>query len=122
MPVRARDRLEIFRRDFLLHGIALFRNALLQNLRLGVEINHKVGCGNRWSEQIEIFLVEPQLFVVEVDVSENFIFLEQEIADLEQDNQDLQDQLDAITDIVTPSEDDDSDDDDENDDSGGDQD
>ena len=46
--------------------------------------------------------------------------LEQDIADLEQENQDLQDQLDAITDIVTPSEDDDSDDDDENDDSGGD--
>ena len=54
---------------------------MLQHIRLGLEIDHQIRRGYRWSEHVEITLVEFQLFVVEIDVREDLILLEKEIAD-----------------------------------------
>ena len=55
MLVRVGDRFEIFRRYLLLRGIAFFRYALSQHLRLGVQINHQIGRGNDGASMSKYF-------------------------------------------------------------------
>src|ERR1700733_8369875 len=81
MLVGLRDSLDIFRGDLLFGGIATLGDALAQNFGLGLKINHEIGDGRSAREHIEIALVKFQLFVVEIDVGENFVLLEKKIAD-----------------------------------------
>src|ERR1700733_9882284 len=81
MLVGLRDSFDVLGRYLLLRGIATLGDALAQNFGLGLKINHEIGDGRSAREHIEIALVKFQLFVVEIDVGENFVLLEKKIAD-----------------------------------------
>ena len=61
--------------------IALLRNAFQENLGLGLQINHEVRRRNGRREHVEIAFVKLELFIVEVEISENLVALEEKIAD-----------------------------------------
>ena len=79
MFVGADDFFEIGTRDLLFRGGFFLCNALAQDFRRGLQIDHQVGRFDAGREHLVITIVELQLLVVQVDVCENFVFLEQEI-------------------------------------------
>ncbi len=81
MLVCLSDRLQIFRRDIRFVASGFFRNALPQNFGLGLQVNHQVRRCDGRGQHFVIPFVNLQLLIFEVDVRENFVFLEEKIAD-----------------------------------------
>src|SRR5579863_1440064 len=81
MLVSAGDSLEIFGGNPLFRRVAFLGDALAQDLGLGLQVDDEVGRGNGGRKDVEIAFVELQLFVVEIDVGEDLVLLEKEIAD-----------------------------------------
>lgn len=53
----------------------------MEDVRFGLQIDDQIGSGDGRGKHVEVALVEFQLFVVEIDVGENFVFLEEKITD-----------------------------------------
>jgi len=81
MFVGIRHRFQIFGRDLRFCGIALLRNSLQEHFRLGLQIDHKIGRGNRRRKHVEITFVKFELLIIEIEISEDFVALEEKIAD-----------------------------------------
>ena len=81
MFVGIRHGFQIFGRNLRLGGIALLRNSFQEHIRFGLQINHKVWRRNGGCKHVEITFVKFEFFIIQIEISENFISLEQEIAD-----------------------------------------
>src|SRR5258707_14362563 len=81
MFVGAGDFLDVLEGNLRFFAGGFFGDARAQNFRLGLEVDDQVGRGKLRGERFVVALVELQLFVIEIEIGEDAVFLHQEIGD-----------------------------------------
>src|SRR5216683_3740549 len=79
--VGARDFLDVFEGDATFVAGSLFGDAGAEDFGLGLEIDDEIGSGKVRGEGFVIALVELELFVGEVEIGEDAVFLHEEIGE-----------------------------------------
>jgi hypothetical protein len=75
------DFFDVFGGDLGLVAGGFFGDACAEDFRFGLEVDDKIGSGNAGGQGFVEAIVEFQLFVIEIEIGEDTVFLEQEIGE-----------------------------------------
>jgi hypothetical protein len=79
--VSARNLFDIFEGNLSFIAGGLLGDACAKHLGLGLEVDDQIRCGNPGGKRFIVTVVKLQLFVIEIEIGENAIFLHEEVGE-----------------------------------------